>query len=229
MATPTPRPPFIWTQRLWRLVCPPRHQLACLRPEQLWALPRDGDDEENIRPIEIHGVPEGECYWERVTDRPAFLGDLDKKRLCLTVDAGVGKTTALKQTQYLRQSGSNAGLAMWIDFAELPTLVEWFLDCGNPDPTLVKLFKTEARRPQLSTGLVRALLTRRVRQGGLSLLVDALDQSRAMDHPVKSCLALREFLKRYPEVHCVITGRPFAIRRYWHELFASERSGGATR
>ncbi len=225
MATPTPRPPFIWTQRLWRLVCPPRHQLACLRPEQLWALPRDGDDEENIRPIEIHGVPEGECYWERVTDRPAFLGDLDKKRLCLTVDAGVGKTTALKQTQYLRHLGNNTGLALWMDFADLPEDVDDFLGDGNGNSKLVRWLRKSPGMGGLDPGLALTLLRRRIRQGGLSLLVDALDQSRGSAHPRNSCLALRDLLNNSPEVRCVLTGRPFAIRRHWRDLFDPERFG----
>ncbi len=221
-----PRPPFISSQRLWRLVCPPRHQRACLRPEHLWALPRSDKDSDNIRPIEVHGVPRGQCQWERVEDRPAFLKDMSRKRLCLTVDAGVGKTTALKQAQYLRQTGDNeACVAMRIEFAELPSLVDWFLDYGNPDPMLVECFKTSIQRPRLHKDVVQTLLARRIRQGGFTLLVDALDQSRAMDRPEKSCIALREFLDRYPEVRCVVTGRPFSIRRYWHDLFDPERFG----
>ncbi|MCY2987374.1 MAG: formylglycine-generating enzyme family protein, partial [Planctomycetota bacterium] len=35
----------------------------------------------------------------------------------------------------------------------------------------------------------------------------------------QSCRALRDFLVRYPEVRCVVSGRPYAIRRYWDLLF----------
>ncbi len=222
-----PRPPFISTQRLWRLVCPPEHQEQCLRPENQWTLPRGQDgDSETVRPIEIHGVPQGVCRWERVNDRSKFLMDTSIKRLCLTVDAGGGKTTALQQTQYLRHLSDAAGLALWMDFADLPEDFDDFLGDGGGSSKLVKWLGKSPGMKGLDRGTALSLLHRRVRQGGLSLLVDALDQSRGLGPRRESCVALCDFLLHYSEVRCVVTGRPFAIRRYWHELFEPRRFGG---
>ncbi len=228
------RPPFIDTQRLWRLECPEGFQQECLRPESLWALPGDEDGAAE-RLIEVVGLPRGKCKWQLVNPpgdtagplRTNFLADLSIARLCVTIDAGVGKTTALRQAEWVRQTGVHSDcLAVRVDFAELPGSVDMIL--GSSDrhaedpvntPLLIRMLKRSERLGDWPGGQLRGLIERLVRRGRFSLLVDSLDQSATLSDARASCRALCDFLARYPEVRCVVSGRPYAIRRYWDELF----------
>ncbi len=228
------RPPFIDSQRLWHLDCPEGYEQACLRPETLWALPRDqGNSTEQA--VEIHGLPPGTCKWRLINPpgdsagrlRHEFLSDLSIARLCVTIDAGVGKTTALRQTEWVRQTGIHSGcLAVLVDFAELPGSVDMIL--GSSDrhaddpvntPLLIWKLKNSPKLKHWPGGQLRDLIERLIRRERFTLLVDSLDQSAELDNPLAACRALRDFLQRYPEVRCVVSGRPFAVRRYWNTLF----------
>jgi hypothetical protein len=221
-------PPFIAGQRLWKLVAPREFVQQCLRPEWLWTLPRD-EDSAGRRSIEIPGAAHGSCFWQLINPGPGhgdgpqktagqqrreFLADRSIRRLCVTIDAGVGKTTALRQTALLRQTdGENGCLALMVDFAELPGKVGRMLDF-----LVGKLQNIPALRDQPDSRLL-ALIQRCIRQNRFSLIVDSLDQSASVKKPENACRALQEFLDRYPEVCCVVSGRPFAVRRYWDLLF----------
>lgn len=220
------KPPFIATQRLWRLVCPPEFQKECLRPEKIWTLPRDGD-EAGSRPIDVAGLPAGRCRWERIVDRAAHLADLSVLRQCVTIDAGVGKTTALRQMEYLRQCGSNRdGMAIFVEFAELPYSADDYLGTGG-ESLLIRKLRNSTHSIQADPSLQK-LIERKIRCNKFTLLVDALDQSAPLvgsDFDArKACTALCDFLKRFPEVRCVVSGRPYAIQSYWKPLFQPEGS-----
>ncbi|MCY2987801.1 MAG: hypothetical protein NTY19_08060, partial [Planctomycetota bacterium] len=171
-------PPFIAAQRLWRLVCPPNFQWDCLAAVPLGVLP-DAGDSTGVQPIPVHGLPSGECRWELINpaspagpNRPAyparrrreFLGDMSVTRLCVTIDAGVGKTTALKQMQCLRQTGVNGNcLAMLLQFAGLPTEAD-----GIPKLLMEQLRNTPRTRT-LAAGELWNLIERLIRRQGFTL------------------------------------------------------------
>jgi hypothetical protein len=216
------RAPFISTQRLWRLRCPLEHQKTCLSAKASWVIPLAKDAER--RPIRISDTVARGWYWQRMDDRTGTLANITRvqgdtgadredfcgSRLCLTIDAGVGKTVALQQIQYLRQSGPNEGcLALLVDFADLPTDVE-----AMPK-YLAKQLKnsgTDPDRPLLS---VWRYLQRLIRRGRFSLLVDSVDQTFDARNATASRRALLQFLGRYPQTLCVVAGRPYAIQRHW--------------
>ncbi len=237
---PFEQPPFIPTQRLWRLECPAHLRFECLKPETLWALPRDGDDSVR-RPVP--GL-EQSCCWKLINPgddataaklRSEFLASQSIRRLCLTIDAGVGKTVAMQQTQYLRQTGENRNaLAVLVEFAKLDRLngdASQFLgvndaavDHPGQVPLLIDALRDNPATRELEARQARRLLERLIRSDRFTLLVDALDQSVDFDNSRRACEALTKFLNRYPQVRCVVSGRPFAIRRYWEELLAHDES-----
>jgi hypothetical protein len=198
------QPPFISTQRIWRLDCPPGFQEACLHPQSLWTLPLDMD-QSGVRPIDIVGLPRGACCWKLINpprteqeqpwlaaqQRSRFLADMSIPRLCVTIDAGVGKTTALRQMQFLRQTGANSGcLAVLLDFAELPTSVDVILgssdkqaDDPEQTPLLVRKLKNNPALRDLPGSQLRALIERSIRRDQFSLIVDSLDQSAELGEP----------------------------------------------
>ena len=105
--------PFIGEQRIWWLKAGPNLAKQCLTPEA-FATAREVR-KKDIEGFARHRMPQG-CEWLPVKDRVAFLqkGITDPNQpnkrhrlLCLTIDAGIGKTMAMLQTQFLR--GCNFG------------------------------------------------------------------------------------------------------------------------
>jgi hypothetical protein len=237
---PSEQPPFIPTQRLWRLVCPVHLQEKCLHPKTAWSLPRD-ESRERKRPILSDGIGRELGHWEwvnpgaRVQDdfdpvaaareRCEWLSRVDIRRLCVTVDAGQGKSKALEQAQYLRQTGENRDcLAILVQFDELPTSRNMFLGvdadhADDPDKTPLLIGKLQRDHDGLRGRDAWRLLKRLIRQGRFTLLVDSLDQATHSKDADGSCRALKAFLQSSPEVRCVVSGRPYAVQWYWDDLF----------
>jgi formylglycine-generating enzyme required for sulfatase activity len=147
--------------------------------------------------------------------------------LCVTVGAGAGKTTALEQAEYLLLQRDQETLAILVAFSDLPISVNQFL---GESLSAARAEKTPLLIAELqkagSGGLIPdnrsiwQLLHRRIAQGKLTLLVDALDQHRGgLQRAQDTAQALRDFLLRYPKVRCVVSGRPFAVQRFAEQLF----------
>jgi hypothetical protein len=247
---PSDRPPFIASQGLWWLDCSRSEQQACFDPERLWSLARSEDERKKRKsPIVIHGRTSETRYWRWVNhgddgsgnvtgataarQRCEFLADMSKKRLCVTVDAGQGKTKALEQAQYLRQSGPNRDcLALLVQFSDLPTSKNLFLgnhpelaDDPEKTPLLIRALQNSPATAHLRGREAWALLTRLIRLGRFTLLVDSLDQSARCKDADASCVALRDFLRNKPEVRCIVSGRPYAVQWHWKALFESTGDG----
>ncbi len=212
--------PFIASQRLSHLRVPAGQEFLkqkCLEPE-LFAVARQARKSDSDAGIGA-GMPEG-CSWEQVLDREAFLMNLQHRRLCLTIDAGIGKTSAMIQTQYLRGACLKGHLVIGVEFDNLPEDLSEYV---GEDWLLGQLQKD---LPPGSRNQLRRLLMRRLQQGQVTLLVDALDQITLIKGAERLVLdraaALSDFLHgSYGDnVHCVVAGRPPAIDTYWNKLFA---------
>jgi hypothetical protein len=125
-------PPFIATQRLFRLrpaegqaALPPDVQRAWLRPETFRLRRRISGKNQSAE--EIDRLLPGGAAWEEVPDREAFLSDASIRRLCLTVDAGCGKTIAMYQAQYLLHARHKGHPAILLNFDQLPRSVNLYL------------------------------------------------------------------------------------------------------
>jgi hypothetical protein len=165
--------------------------------------------------------------WHLVKDRATVLRAPSLRRLCLTIEGGIGKTTALRQAQFLwHQTPGN--LAVFIEAKDLPADVNHFLAKQPRDhglPLLVERLRDELDKA-LATGQVREmpaslndqslrrLLETALRHDRLMLLVDAFDQNSFADdgearHRVRQ---LTKLLDRHPRLRCVIAGRPYALQ-----------------
>ena len=157
-------------------------------------------------------MPEG-CRWLEIHDRCEFLQRIENRLLCITIGAGVGKTTAMMQTQFLRGSISDGHLVVAVEFDDLPKNqlgYSWF----------VSRLCTVVPGLQEDEQTAKALFRRKLRTGELTLIVDGLDQSSANNVDQKSrAKALAGFLNTNVGCCCVVSGRPYSIDRLWRELF----------
>ncbi|QDT70371.1 Formylglycine-generating sulfatase enzyme [Planctomycetes bacterium MalM25] len=217
------RAPFISSQRLALLECPrgdqPTDYLSGVgfRPFDETGHQAVGDSEE----------PGAADVWRPVTDRVALLGGVDCSRLVLTEVGGIGKTTALAQVEYLRSVRNAGRLCIRLEAAQLPLRVADYL---GPDPSdkssdaglrrLIEEFRAFPETEGIQVADTWKLIHQKIRRGEFSLLVDALDQvgleddESARDRIEKLGL----FLQQHPEIHCVVTGRPYSVTNYWKEL-----------
>ncbi len=169
-------------------------------------------------------------YWREASFADVFLNP-DIHRLCVTTDAGIGKTTALQRAQHEIMQANPRTLAIYVRLRDLPDKAGDYLracveimrrDLGHGDS---KSPQADAAQRKLERD-GEALLTRLARDGRLVLLVDAVDEiSRSKDDPdgpPPRVSALRGFLlTRGRSCRVVIAGRPFAIDRFADDLFES--------
>jgi formylglycine-generating enzyme required for sulfatase activity len=240
---PSRQVPFIHDHGLYLLHCPPGQELEFFSSEGFARrFGREGDpdssrgDEEAERmpPIGRRPPAAGGARAEERSDKPPawhFVADRTQvfapgklHRLCVTVEGGLGKTRALKQAQVLWQSDPRRrGCAVFLEAADLPRDFRHFLEKPRPErehPLLVDLLdktlargplKDASRRGACAAQVVKAA----IRQGRFLLLVDAFDQMSGRDsHDNRDrVVALTEFLRIHPQVHCVISGRPVAVQQ----------------
>jgi hypothetical protein len=233
--------PFVHDHGLYELRCQPGKELEFFGDLRLHRYGRQdeerrrsGEDESaSDLPDDQGGIPPDQRPgWHFISDRTAVLANPDLPRVCLTIEGGIGKTTALRQARHLwlQQRGR---LAILIEAKDLPTDVDHFLKkpCrGKELPLLLEKFRDELDRAtpatqrsgshtatggeQADEARLRRTVERAVRSGQLLLLVDAFDQaSFADDREARSRVQqLTLFLRRHPNVRCVISGRPYAIQ-----------------
>ena len=217
----SPVVPFIANQRIWWLDAPFELAKECLRPEAFAAARevRKGDTDH----FATHNMPEG-CQWREVY-RPAFLACTNNRLLCLTIDAGIGKTTAMLQTQFIRGCLLDGHLVIGIQFDHLPTDANDYLSEDNKNKKSLANYLSKYMGIAPWT-IVNSLLKSKIRTGQFTLVVDAMDQvtlnefSTNEDSPEQKARELATFLNDHsPSARCVISGRPQAISRHWEDLF----------
>jgi formylglycine-generating enzyme required for sulfatase activity len=171
-----------------------------------------------------------ESAWDEVVDRARFLIDPSRRLLCVVDDAGLGKTKTLEQIGYLRGVAERRGhLAILVEFADLPLQVAGYMGrtptsttVGGGQPLLIARLCADQTTFQMTPDQAGELLHRKARQGLLTVLVDALDQTnvgRDGWEPRQAAQILADFLAVFPEVRCVVSGRPFAVEFYRDTLF----------
>ena len=211
--------PFIPDHRLIQLVqkrpdATRAEQREWLRPETFrW---RRNDERFKEAP---GGLAES-WAWEDVTDRTAFLADVQPRLRVMTVNAGAGKTMAALQSQYLLQQVHSDHLCLLVNFSHLPTTTD---DIWGPDPEhscLVRWFCETEGTTDAPRRDVAGLITKKIRTGKLTLIVEAFDQTTSGTNTKEIASALQKFLELYPKVRCICTGRPYAIvDQCWEQLF----------
>ena len=157
------------------------------------------------------------------SQRENFLCDPARSRLCLIVESGTGKTIAMRQVQYLR--GTNPGhLTIGFQFAEIPVPS----DSASGLHIQFKNFLLGRLKSELSTMDERAVertLNRAIRSGNLTLVIDALDQTKGKEAKAEKAKMLATFLNvesTHPSVACVVAGRPYSVTgEVWDELFVA--------
>lgn len=215
---------FIETQRIQRLEAPQRKVWACLRSSLFRNIP---DPQIDPSPAPSLGAEFSDCRWGDVENRRAFLAAPGSRGLCIVVNAGLGKTTALRQAAYLRATVQQH-LVIRASFRSLPsTASEYLSDTGG---ALVELMRDLAqsgqaqgsRLSQLSGDKVARLIRHQIRRGRFSLIVDALDETQQQVNVAAKAEALASFLGRNPKAECVVAGGPLVIyEKFWHALFAT--------
>jgi hypothetical protein len=150
--------------------------------------------------------------------------------LCITVGAGTGKTMATEQAEYLLAAADSQTLNIFLEFSELKQPgVNGILGTGRASATsdqstpllIRKLQQLKLNGQLMPASAAWDLLQRQIVKGKLTLIVDAVDQFAGdIDKARATAIVLREFLQRYPQIRCVVSGRPYAVKRYWHQLFA---------
>src|SRR3990172_7352235 len=107
-------PPFIATQRLFLLDGDVSDPWQFLRPEsfraaRLRAAPTDKQQNEDPHTK----------YWNPITPEALFC-DGGTRRLCITTDAGVGKSTWLQWAEQELNVRGNGQLAVYLEMRDLP-------------------------------------------------------------------------------------------------------------
>ena len=160
-------------------------------------------------------------------------------RLCITVPAGVGKTTAVQQLEVLRPALNPGHLVLKLDLAELYThearSAISYLDLPNAENCLLvqRLYQegnTDSSREQgthLDFETVRQLIRSDIERQNFTLIVDALDQLSSQ-RASQVAVELNSFLQMYPKVNLVVAGRPYSITRLWRKLFEDQTWPGST-
>ena len=205
--------PFIANQRLFHLEAPFHLVKDCLAPAK-FHLARQLSDVSSEERIQT-GMPQG-CHWhplDNVSDREARLSEPPTNRVCILIEAGIGKTIAMQQIQYLRSQRYPSELTVGIRFADLPT---------DEDEISVELARTICRNPELKNqkNEVQRLVNRSLKKGTLTLIIDSLDERESIQDAAEKSKALGIFLNQHPNLTCYVSGRPYSIvDEHWTNLF----------
>lgn len=208
-------PPFIASQRMLLLDGSVREPLQHLRPGASRAL----------RP-EPHGLEPGnevdspDQFWKPIAREQLFF-DSSIRRLCLTSDAGIGKTTTLQWVEQATGGHDPNSLAIYLELKDLPDAWLHFLSPrGDGAPGVLCEHLIARGNGQLRPDAAERMLRQLIAQGRLILLVDAIDQTMLEAHVFRKLSALRRFLDVDARAcRVIVAGRPYAIDRDWKHLF----------
>ncbi len=227
-----PPVPFIADHRLIALL--KQSDEATLEEQKAWLQPDtfrwrrtskkelESQSQQEIRPafdLSVHWV------WKplRRDRRAKFLTDLKRRRIVITDNAGCGKSVAAEQMQYLLHQMCPGHLCLLVNFAELPQRVDEFRGNTVETSKLIEWFRNTQATADADVQSVAKLIDHKILTQQLTLIVDAFDQTTADKNTSDQAMALRNFLKRYPGIRCVCTGRPHAIvDQFWKSLFSHE-------
>jgi formylglycine-generating enzyme required for sulfatase activity len=228
---------FIADQRILRLnltAAQRENTLEYLKTENLADPDQSLTDEDDQRRQRYAG------FWQPVQNRLQYLTDagpvvrgVTGQRLCVTTLAGIGKSKLVQQLAVVRAHLARAQVVLSgeeLEFQNLPNNVDQYLSQGSDSNSQVcflvqqvrrRLFLPHAGLSRLPTDAeLQRWLMSQARSGHLTLVIDGLDEVPVVEGRPKA-RALAEFLQRFPRVHCVVAGRPYAIYNdYWATLFA---------
>ena len=219
------QPPFIATQRLLQLRCPPGEELEYLSPERfrLHRMKQRGERVDDVETRELQ-LDAWAGAWEEVDDRQQTLGDFEG-HVCLTVGGGVGKSKAAQQAAYLRHKLHRDQLAMLLDVSDLPrNSADEYLEGDNPK--LVQSFRGSEAMKDHSRRRVLRTIQDKIRNGQFTLIVDGLDQID-MEHEDQARQVIQHlatFLAQHTRVRCMVAGRPWAVQKFMKILMAKTGS-----
>ncbi len=225
---------FIADQHLYQLQLTPEERHDVLQHLTLKSLAKDEELHlQTQRPSDVRSP------WKRVRDRFGYLARLGSRtqptgrRLCITAYAGVGKSKALEQLCVVRPELCPEQTVLHYRFEDLPRKAEDFLSLKAPGSLILHADQIiAATAGQHASPILRQPTKKQLqswlqgiaRGGRLTLAVDALDEVSKEDGKVLA-KSLADFLARFPRVHCVVAGRPYAIcEDFWFPLFTN-RSG----
>ena len=82
--------------------------------------------------------------WPALPNRFGFLSDLSQKRICVSVGAGIGKSTLVEQLELVTQLEHPDHLVIRLEISELPNEKKYFVDqppVGKSLPILAEHFR----------------------------------------------------------------------------------------
>ncbi|MGW1073840.1 NACHT domain-containing protein [Streptomyces sp. NPDC002537] len=137
-----------------------------------------------------------------------------RDRVLLRGAAGSGKTTLLQWLTVIAANGElPPELKQFSDCVPLPLPLRTLVggDSGLPDP---ERFLRFLARPLAGLPAAQGWVTRRLDEGRALLLIDGVDEVPEADRR-RTLAWLKELLDAYPDVRCVVTTRPSAVRVGW--------------
>jgi hypothetical protein len=211
------RPPFVASQGVYLLDAAVRSPKSFLKPG-VFRIPQEPEQRAIKRDSPEHDSP-----WRRVSRENLFLDD-SLRRVCLTTDAGVGKTTALEWAEQAIGRHRPESLALLLDMRQLPESRQHYLEPGRDGapPVLVETLRLRGGL-KLAEALCRRILETLIDEGRLTLLVDAVDQTLVEENVARKLQELQKFIQHdIPGCRAFIAGRPYAIDRYWDYLLSDD-------
>ena len=158
-----------------------------------------------------------------------------RRLLCITSSAGIGKSIALEQARFLR-SQLPGHVVLYYHLSRFPNSVESFWGRGSGNATHESVFKRIDRQlsvaqpksalPQAYHSGIEAWLKEKMKVGQVTLFIDGLDEVDSSNAGTRAA-AMKSILEEYPNLHCMVAGRPYAITdAYWNTIFGNESEPG---
>lgn len=206
------KPPFIGSQTI-RVLHEREGIKRYLRPEALRIRRFSASDQrDNDRDAGTWDAVDRETLPAKILAKNS-----DFRRVILTTDAGIGKTTNMQwlHNELNRSAGASA-LAILVSVAELPPSSS--LEAIHA--VLIKKLRLAVSRDVLGETMAQAFLDRLRKCGRLILLLEALDQIS----DAASIETLKTLLTDVDWKNCpmVVSGRPYALIRHERVLFGED-------
>lgn len=159
----------------------------------------------------------------------------ERRLLCITSSAGIGKSIALEHARFLR-SQLPGHVVLYYHLSRFPNSVDSFWGRGSGDATHESVFKRIDKQlsasgsnrtiPKAYYSGIEAWLTRQMSFGLVTLFIDGLDEVDSSNAWPRAA-AIKSILEEHPNLHCMVAGRPYAITdAYWNTIFGNESEPG---
>jgi hypothetical protein len=243
------KPIFIADQRLYVLKLPADRRVSVKQALQLKRLPeydavdqshhewdRDKNEPRDWRPIDAAG--QRAAFLQRLGGgEENSTNSIDRRLVCITSSAGIGKSIALSQAAYLRsqledhiviefhlEAFPNSPGAFWGDEAReggSKSVVEQIHSVLSRDES-----EGFPALPDSYREGIKEWLTQKIQDGKVTLFVDGLDEVSREEATAKAG-ALRRLLRDHAHLHCMVAGRPYAVvDALWNPLFSVTQQSG---